>query len=74
MVLEQAQSPETQSTCRHHWIIEPAAGPVSLGFCQFCSETKEFKNSLEDWNFFRENIRVRNEFGVVVPPAEEKLN
>lgn len=71
MVLPEVQSPVTQSTCCHHWIIETADGPVSLGFCQFCFETKEFKNSLEDWSFFKETIRVRNEFGVVVPAAEE---
>ena len=71
MVLQEAHSPETQSTCRHHWIIETADGPVSLGYCQFCFETKEFKNTLDDWSFFKETVRVRNEFGTAVPAAEE---
>ena len=38
-------------TCSHHWMIQPADGPVSLGVCQFCLEAKEFKNSIEDWSF-----------------------
>ena len=40
-------------TCCHHWMIQPADGPVSLGVCQFCMEAKEFKNSIEDWSFER---------------------
>ena len=71
MVLEEAQAPETQSTCCHHWIIETADGPFSLGYCQLCFETKEFKNSLDDWSFFKETVKVRNEYGVAIPEAEE---
>ncbi|MCH8226318.1 MAG: hypothetical protein IIC97_10670 [Chloroflexi bacterium] len=71
---QETQVQETQATCCHHWIIETADGPVSLGYCQFCFETKEFKNSLEDWSFFKETVRVRNEFGVSVPGTEEPLN
>lgn len=32
--------------CRHHWIIEPANGPVSKGECRYCRETREFQNSV----------------------------
>ena len=49
MVLQEAQAPVTRPTCCHHWMIEQANGPVSLGFCQFCFETREFKNSIDDW-------------------------
>ncbi len=35
-------------TCRHHWMIEPATGPLSQGVCQFCQETREFKNFIEN--------------------------
>jgi hypothetical protein len=35
------------STCRHHWVIQPADGPVSNGLCQVCRETREFKNYVE---------------------------
>ena len=35
------------STCRHHWVIQPADGPVSNGVCQVCGETREFKNYVE---------------------------
>ena len=35
------------STCRHHWVIQPADGPISIGVCQVCGETREFKNYVE---------------------------
>ena len=34
--------------CCHHWIIEPADGPVSRGECRFCHESREFKNSVAE--------------------------
>lgn len=50
MVLQTAEAPVTQ-TCCHHWMIQTADGPVSSGVCKNCFETKEFKNSVEDWSF-----------------------
>ena len=38
---------EERGTCRHHWIIEPPAGPVSLGACRLCEEVREFQNHIE---------------------------
>ena len=73
MVLQISEAPVTQ-TCCHHWIIQPADGPVSSGVCQLCFETREFKNSLDDWSFFKETVRVRNEFGVAVSTTDEPLN
>ncbi len=32
--------------CRHHYIIEVATGPISLGTCTECKVTKEFKNHI----------------------------
>ena len=34
------------SACRHHWIIEAAAGPTSRGRCKRCGEERQFTNSL----------------------------
>jgi hypothetical protein len=53
MVLLQQSSPAsvegpTVLRCCHHWIIEPADGPVSLGTCRFCHESREFKNSIAE--------------------------
>lgn len=49
-------SPTEQSlqTCRHHWVIQPAAGPVSPGVCQTCDEVRGFKNYIPDpsWDDF----------------------
>jgi hypothetical protein len=33
--------------CRHHWVIQPAEGPISTGMCQVCEEVREFKNYVE---------------------------
>ena len=33
--------------CRHHWVIQPATGPVSQGMCQICGQAREFKNYVE---------------------------
>ena len=33
--------------CRHHWLIEPAAGPTSEGCCRFCGAVRTFRNSSE---------------------------
>ena len=38
-------------TCSHHWVIQPADGPVSLGVCKFCRETREFRNHLDNWEW-----------------------
>ena len=35
-----------QLSCGHHWIIEPATGPISQGECRRCGMLKEFKNSI----------------------------
>ena len=33
--------------CCHHWVIQPADGPISSGSCQVCGEIREFKNYVE---------------------------
>jgi hypothetical protein len=30
--------------CAHHWLIEPAKGPTSVGVCKLCGEVREFSN------------------------------
>ena len=34
------------SGCNHHWVIEPANGPVSRGVCRLCQQVREFENSI----------------------------
>ena len=41
-----ASAEESPSACCHHWIIEPANGPISRGVCRTCLEVREFKNSI----------------------------
>ena len=57
---DQALSESTEkAVCCHHWMIQAAEGPVSMGTCRFCCETKEFKNSIEDWSLDKEaNERI----------------
>ena len=33
--------------CRHHWVIGPANGAVSVGVCKYCQETRKFKNFID---------------------------
>lgn len=30
--------------CTHHWLIEPANGPESMGQCRRCGEKRSFSN------------------------------
>lgn len=41
--------PVKKSNCIHHWLIEPATGPLSRGVCKLCGEQKEFFNILDDF-------------------------
>jgi hypothetical protein len=40
----------SENACQHFWDIEVANGPSSMGTCRFCGETKEFLNSLPNFN------------------------
>ena len=44
---EETNAVETTPECCHHWVIQPADGPISTGSCQVCGETREFKNYVE---------------------------
>jgi hypothetical protein len=46
MVVQAVLEDPATPTCRHHWVIETANGPVSWGVCQICHEGKEFQNSI----------------------------
>ena len=48
--IREAPEQQTVSSCCHHWIIEPANGPISRGVCRNCHESKEFRNSIVDPN------------------------
>jgi hypothetical protein len=71
--------PTTAPGCRHHWVIQPATGPISPGECQLCGETREFKNYVEastwgdDKSASRASARVNSEVTRAVPniAAEE---
>lgn len=35
----------------HHWRIDEANGPTSLGICKVCGEAKKFRNWLAETDF-----------------------
>ncbi len=43
-----AEKEAALTLCRHHWIIEPANGPVSRGVCRNCHETPQFRKYVDD--------------------------
>ena len=47
-VREEVLEAQQVITCRHHWMIEPANGPTSIGICRNCREIKEFTNSVAE--------------------------
>ena len=49
--------------CHHHWVIQPATGPVSQGRCQTCGEVRDFMNYVESasWGDTRLGNRSRGE-------------
>ena len=46
--------------CRHHWVIQPADGPVSNGSCQICGENRQFKNYVESATWGESRIASNN--------------
>ena len=45
------ESLEISEGCCHHWVISAPEGPVSVGKCRICSETREFKNFVESFQW-----------------------
>ena len=62
-VLEPAQ-------CRHHWVIQPATGPVSQGMCQTCGEERDFKNYVESASWGDTRLGNRSRGATNVDEAE----
>ena len=46
---------QTETTCVHHWVIEPPEGPFSKGKCLRCGEEKEFQNYFPHSTWENEN-------------------
>lgn len=40
------RQPPARQGCCHHWMIEPAMRPISVGVCRFCGEEREFSNDM----------------------------
>jgi len=78
MVVQHTETTETRETtaeCRHHWEIEPASNPVSMGKCRRCGLEKEFKNYLEETPWGEEvpppRVAPETPFPIAVSDDEE---
>ena len=41
----------TLAVCKHHFLLEDADGPTSVGICKKCGERREFSNSpMDAWD------------------------
>jgi hypothetical protein len=48
-VLEKNMNIKTEKkACVHHWIIQPATSPTSVGRCKLCGEERIFLNIVEE--------------------------
>ena len=50
-------------SCCHHWVIQPAEGPLSTGVCRTCGAEREFKNYVEDPGWDDYNLVARSALG-----------
>ena len=44
--------------CQHHWVIQLADGPYSIGTCHSCGGSKQFKNFVENGRWGDERPRA----------------
>ena len=73
-----APTPELENTkavvevCRHHWVIQPADGPVSNGSCQICGENREFKTYVESATWGDSRIASKNSSATVESTSDDE--
>ena len=71
-------TPELENTnaavevCRHHWVIQPADGPVSNGSCQICGENRKFKNYVESATWGDSRIASKNASTTVESTSDDE--
>ena len=58
--------------CRHHWVIQPADGPVSNGSCQICGENRQFKNYVESATWGESRIVSKNASTTVESTSDDE--
>ena len=71
--IQREEDQEDRELCRHHWVIEAPEGPVSLGSCRTCGETREFKNFIESapWSEDSREPAPRDAIKVAVPADDD---
>ena len=56
----------------HHWKIEPANGPTSIGVCQVCRATRSFNNAIDDIDYRKVSRRTQKQLEAVRKAAAEE--
>ena len=58
-----ASTEDNVPSCQHHWVIQDALGPKSIGMCRVCGDFKEFKSYLDasHWGDDRSRTEQRGE-------------
>ena len=64
---------EDSTSCQHHWVIQEADGPFSLGLCQSCGQFKEFKNYLEASHWGDEKSRSEPRGNLLGRPTRSRI-
>ena len=59
-------------SCQHHWVIQEADGPISLGLCRECGAFKEFKNYLEASHWGDEKARNESRVSLLGTPSRSR--
>ena len=57
--MDEVEQEQTESECKHHWMIETPNGPTSQGLCKICGERAEFRNSMPGSGWDRGNTQAK---------------
>ena len=60
-------------SCQHHWVIQEADGPISVGLCRECGEIKEFKNYLEASHWGDDKSRSESRASLLGRPSRSPV-
>ena len=60
-------SQDELTECSHFWLIDSPNGPTSIGRCQLCGDTRDFKNSVHVTSWESDGSHLHRSRGVGVP-------
>lgn len=66
-------SADTVPNCQHHWVIQDADGPESLGVCRECGTVKQFKNYLATSHWGEDRSRNESRASLLGKPSSSRI-